>query len=188
MSLRSCKRLAARLGLRVVLPVILPPGRCQSFTSPIATGSPMTIATTGTVSVASCAAFAAGEPATTITSTGRRASSCAAARSRSGVPSAVRVSIVMFCPSMSPRSRRRSPQHRTGIGVVPVQRGGDERGEPGDQRPDLLRRFRKGGGPALLQHRYGGAPFVVGAPGFALRVEGDRGRGGQRIGRRRWLY
>ena len=30
-------------------------------------------------------------------------------------------------------------QHSAGVGVAPVQRGGDERGEPGDQRPDLLR-------------------------------------------------
>src|SRR4051812_7008964 len=29
-------------------------------------------------------------------------------------------------------------QHGAGIGAAPVQRGGDERDEPGDQRPDLL--------------------------------------------------
>src|SRR3954468_2800884 len=67
MSLRSCKRLTARLGLRVVLPVMFPPGCCQSFTRPMATGSPMTIATTGTVPVAACVAFAAGDPATGMT-------------------------------------------------------------------------------------------------------------------------
>src|SRR3954464_12718840 len=32
-------------------------------------------------------------------------------------------------------------QHRAGVGAAPVQCGGNERGEPGDQRPDLLRRF-----------------------------------------------
>ena len=30
-----------------------------------------------------------------------------------------------------------------------------------DERPDLLRRFRKGGGPALLQQRYGGARCAI---------------------------
>src|SRR3954447_24116593 len=59
-------------------------------------------------------------------------------------------------------------QHSAGVGVAPVQSGGDERGEPGDQRSDLLRRFRKGGGPALLQHRYSSVRFAVGATGFAV--------------------
>src|ERR1051325_6798562 len=58
-------------------------------------------------------------------------------------------------------------QHSAGIGAAPVQSGGDEGDEPGDQRPDLLRRLRKGGGPALLQQYYGDARFAVGAPGFA---------------------
>src|SRR3954454_2572822 len=79
-------------------------------------------------------------------------------------------------------------QHRSGIGMAPVQSGGNQRGDPGDQRSDLLRRFRKGGGPALLQQRYGGARFTVGATGFAVTVEGDWGRGGQWIGRRRRLF
>src|SRR5215212_7692471 len=78
-------------------------------------------------------------------------------------------------------------QHSAGVEAAPVQRGGDERGEPGDQRPDLLRRLRKGGGPALLQQRYGGTRFAVGATGFVVTVEGDWGRGGQGIGRRRRL-
>ena len=52
-------------------------------------------------------------------------------------------------------------QHSAGVGVAPVQRGGDERGEPGDQRPDLLRCFRKGGGPALLQQCYGDAALAL---------------------------
>jgi len=53
-------------------------------------------------------------------------------------------------------------QHGTGVGIAPAQRGGDERDKPGDQRPDLLRPFGKGGGPALLQQRDGGARFAVG--------------------------
>ena len=53
-------------------------------------------------------------------------------------------------------------QHGAGVGMAPAQRGGDERGEPGDQRPNLLWPFGKGGGPALLQQRDGGARFAVG--------------------------
>src|SRR3954447_21950351 len=79
-------------------------------------------------------------------------------------------------------------QHSAGVRVAPVQCGGDQRGQPGDQRSDLLWRLRKGGRPTLLQQRYGGARFAVGATGFAVTVEGDRGRGGQWIGRRRRLY
>ena len=78
-------------------------------------------------------------------------------------------------------------QHSPGVGMAPVQSGGDERGEPGDERPDLLRCFRKGGGSALLQHRYSGARFAVGAPGFAVTVAADRGRSGQWLRRRRRL-
>src|SRR3954451_2833462 len=59
-------------------------------------------------------------------------------------------------------------QHGAGVGAAPAQRGGDERGEPGNQWPDLLRPFGKSGRPALLQQRYGGACFAVGALGFAL--------------------
>ena len=76
-------------------------------------------------------------------------------------------------------------QHSAGVGMAPAQLGGDERGEPGDQRPDLLRPFGKGGGPALLQQRDGGARFAVGALGFALVVGGDWGRGGRGTGCRR---
>ena len=47
----------------------------------------------------------------------------------------------------------------------------------------LLRHFRKGGGPALLQQHYGGTRFAVGATGFAVAVESDRGRAGRWIGR-----
>ena len=64
-------------------------------------------------------------------------------------------------------------QHGAGVGTAPAQRGGDERDEPGDQRPDLLRRFGKGGRPALLQQCYGDACFAVGALGFALMVGGN---------------
>src|SRR3954468_10725001 len=62
-------------------------------------------------------------------------------------------------------------QHSASVRVAPVQSGGNQRGEPGDQRSDLLRRFRKGGGPALLQQRYSGARFAVGATGFAVTIE-----------------
>ena len=49
----------------------------------------------------------------------------------------------------------------------------------------LMRRLRKGGRLALLQQHHGGTRCAVGAPGFAATVEGDWGRGGQRIGCRR---
>src|SRR4051812_7641027 len=77
-------------------------------------------------------------------------------------------------------------QHSAGVGVSPAQRGSDEWGEPGDQRPDLLRGFGKGGGPALLQQCYGDPCFAVGTLGFTLAVRGDWRCGGRRIGCRRW--
>src|ERR1700730_18127914 len=61
-SLRSCKRLPATSGPRMVFPVILPPGRARLDTSPAPTGSPIPIMMMGIVVVACLAARVGGVP------------------------------------------------------------------------------------------------------------------------------
>ena len=61
-SLRSCNRLLATSGPRMVFPVMFPPGRARLVTSPAPTGSPIPIMTMGIVAVACLAARAGGVP------------------------------------------------------------------------------------------------------------------------------
>ena len=63
-------RFALRSGPKIVLPVILPPGRAKLATNPARTGSPIAIMTIGTVVVAIWAARALVDPNATMTSTG----------------------------------------------------------------------------------------------------------------------
>ena len=95
-SFRSCSRFGLRSGPRIVLPVILPPGRAKLAINPARTGSPIEIMTIGIVVVAICAARAAVEPNSTMTSTGMPASSLAACTSRAGSPCAARYSMTIF--------------------------------------------------------------------------------------------
>ncbi len=76
-----------------------PPGRARLVTNPAATGS-AAVKTIGIVPVADLAASAVADPpVATIRSTGRRTSSAARSRSRSGLKPAHRYSTVMFAPS-----------------------------------------------------------------------------------------
>jgi antitoxin (DNA-binding transcriptional repressor) of toxin-antitoxin stability system len=95
-SFRSSSRFGLRSGPRIVLPVILPPGRAKLAINPARTGSPIEIMTIGIVVVAICAARAAVEPNSTMTSTGMPASSLAACTSRAGSPCAARYSMTIF--------------------------------------------------------------------------------------------
>jgi len=87
-SLRSCNRLPATSGPRMVFPVILPPGLLKLATSPAPTGSPTPIMTMGIVVVACLAASVGGVPNVAMRSTGRWTISAAAHASRSGRPPA----------------------------------------------------------------------------------------------------
>ena len=77
-------------------PVTFPPGRARLATSPSFTGYALPAITIGIVDVAALAARAAGVVMVTITSAFARISSAASAGSRSGWPSAHRVSIAML--------------------------------------------------------------------------------------------
>ena len=92
------------------MPVTLPPGRARLSTRPVSTGSAeRPVITMGIVLVAFLATpIGLIPPATRMISTLRRTSSAARSGSRSRFPSAYRYSMVMFCPSMWPRSRRAS--------------------------------------------------------------------------------
>ena len=87
-----------------VMPVAFPPGRLKLATRPAATGSSPTTNTIGMDVVATLAAFAAGGPEATMTSTARRTNSVACAGRRSYWPSAKRYSITTLLPSTNPAS------------------------------------------------------------------------------------
>jgi hypothetical protein len=102
-SLTSSNRLQANSGARLEKPVRFPPGREKLATSPRATGSPpRASATMGIVVVAFLAARATWTPPypATTTSTLRRTRSPARSGSRSYFPSAHRLSMTMFLPSI----------------------------------------------------------------------------------------
>ena len=85
--------------LKLLTPVILPPGRLRLATTPIATGSVPVKKAIGIVVVAAFAASTAGVVVATITVTRRRTRSSANPGSRSFRPSAQRYSIATFLPS-----------------------------------------------------------------------------------------
>ncbi len=101
-SFSSSSRFALSSGLKMLDPVIFPPGRARLATKPNATGSPLVTMTIGIVVVAFLAARIAGDPAVSMTSTLRRTNSAANSGSRSNFPSAQRDSMTRFLPSSSP--------------------------------------------------------------------------------------
>ncbi len=106
-SLRIAKRFALRSRSIAETPVMFPPGFARLATKPAATGSPVAAITIGIVVVNFAATLASGVQAATITSTLESTSSRMIAASLSGLPSASWTSIVMFCRSAQPSSRRR---------------------------------------------------------------------------------
>ena len=80
-------------------PVMLPPGRARLATNPCSTASSTPPMTIGMVFVACLAAWTAGGPVVTMTSTLRRARLVARPTSRSAMPSAERYSSTMLWPS-----------------------------------------------------------------------------------------
>ena len=84
--------MAAIWPLRLVNPVMFPPGLPRLETSPTRTGSPTATMTMGMVVVAFLAARLPGVFATTMTFTGSFVSSAASSGRRSGCPSADRYS------------------------------------------------------------------------------------------------
>ncbi len=80
-------------------PVMFPPGRARLAMRPVPTGSSLSTITMGIVVVACLAAWIAGVPFATITSTGSRTSSAARAGSRSYRRFAHRQSRRRFRPS-----------------------------------------------------------------------------------------
>ena len=101
-SLISSSRFGANSPTIALSPVIFPAGRERLVTRPVPRGSPLAAITTGTVEVAFLAAFAAGVPLVTMTSTFRARSSRANPGKRSSRPSAERYSMTRFCPSKYP--------------------------------------------------------------------------------------
>ena len=97
--------------------------------SPRPTGSLTATMTMGMVVVACMAAWAAGNPSVTMSSTGTRTSSVARVGSRSESPSAYRLSTVMFCPSTQPSARKPCPKASRRRGIA-----GSE-GELSDRTP-----------------------------------------------------
>ena len=84
------------------MPVMLPPGRAKLATSPVPTGSAEISITIGIVLVAFLSATIAGSPSAVTITFGRRfTSSTATAVYRSG-PSAYRLTMVRFSPSIQP--------------------------------------------------------------------------------------
>ncbi len=92
-------RLALSSGMKNDEPVTFPPGRGRLATTPLSTGVPTIVITTGISVVVCFAARAAGVPWVTMMSTLRRISSAANTGSRSYLPSAHRSSRVTFLPS-----------------------------------------------------------------------------------------
>src|SRR5215208_177717 len=107
-------------------PVRLPPGRARLSTKPRRTGSGADPNTTGIVLVAALAAAVAIEPALTIRSTSRRASSAAAATMRSGV-SAWRREVLPIDPAEVAQAL---PQGRLGLSSGGAGRFGREIADP----------------------------------------------------------
>src|SRR5450432_3335374 len=105
-----------------VRPVIFPPGLARLATSPVETGSPVTM-TIGMVAVASLAMRTAVVPLVRMRSTLSRTSSAAIAGSRSILPSAYRYSMLMFWPSIQPSSRSlfRNASSRSCTGATPCK-------------------------------------------------------------------
>jgi hypothetical protein len=87
-----------------VMPVMFPPGRARLATKPSPTASALASMTIGIVAVADLLARVAAEEPATITSTLSCRSSPTSAGSRSTLPSANRVSMMMFRPSIHPSS------------------------------------------------------------------------------------
>ena len=104
-SLSSSSRFALRSRVRVLTPVMFPPGRPRLATNPSAMGSKSSAMTIGIVDVMSLAARVAKGPPVTITSTPSRTSSAACAWSRSTLPALHRYSRLRFVPSTYPNSR-----------------------------------------------------------------------------------
>jgi hypothetical protein len=90
--------------VKLLTPVILPPGRLRLAANPIWTGSPPVEKTIGMVEVAAFAASRAGVVVATITVTNWRTRSAASAGNRSYSPRAQRYSIATFRLSTKPAS------------------------------------------------------------------------------------
>ena len=149
-SLISSNRFVFNAWPSVVTPVTLPPGRARLVTIPSPTGSPVVTITIGMVPVALLAASAPGLDPVRMTSTRCRTSSAASPGSRSGLPSANRVSTVKLWPLDPPqiaqplpkgfeighvslcRLRRQPPD--PGCPLLGLLRGGGERRAEGAER------------------------------------------------------
>ena len=92
-SLSSSNRFPSISGEIEVTPVMFPPGRARLVTSPVATGSPTAIMTSGIDEAAFLTASEAGVPAVTITSTFEAINSAMRVGKRSYFPSAHRYSM-----------------------------------------------------------------------------------------------
>ena len=98
-TLRRSNRFPASSEAMLVSPVVFPPGRTRLATSPLPTGSAITVMTTGIVWLRRRTARIASVSPEMMMSTGSPTSSAARSGSRSIFPSAQRYSIAMFRPS-----------------------------------------------------------------------------------------
>ena len=100
----SSTRLSAKVVVRKLTPVTLPPGRARLATRANLTGSSPVMNAMGIVDVAALAAIVAGAPVDAITATCRLTRSAANRGNRSSSPSAHSNSIVTFRPTSRPVS------------------------------------------------------------------------------------
>src|SRR5215471_9959368 len=112
-SRRIWRRLVARSVPWLDTPVMFEPGRARLATRPVATGSPGSAKTIGTLFVACLAARAHWVPYVIIKSTFSWTNSAASSSARSFLPSAQRYSIATVCPSIQPSSRSRCTKTTT---------------------------------------------------------------------------
>src|SRR5262245_15550975 len=177
-SFRIARRFWVRSKRLTLMPVTLPPGRARFVTKPVATGSPTSAMTIGTVFVAEMAARAPGEFTATMRLTLRLNNSSARAGSRSKLPLANRLSMIMFRPSSQPRSRspcRKDSQEttlvsrdwavstpiRTGLPACCASAANGETSSPRVSKPRKARREVMGRQP---QHHKSRAPPLLRAP------------------------
>jgi hypothetical protein len=105
--LKSSNRFSLNSTVKLLIPVMFPPGRARLETRPVSTRFVPATTTMGIVVVSCLAARVAGFPWVTIMSTLSLTISAARMGSRSGSPLAYRHSIMMFCFSTYPSSRKR---------------------------------------------------------------------------------